>query len=61
MTPLNDLAFTTDAGQSDATQACKRVGEGPHTVRVVWLLVDQSGAVLTGTLDDWTLHVEING
>jgi hypothetical protein len=30
-------------------------------VRVVWLLVDQSGAVLTGTLDDWTLHVEING
>jgi hypothetical protein len=40
MTPLNDLAFTTDAGQSDATQSCKRVGEGPHTVRVVWLLVD---------------------
>lgn len=61
MPPVNDLAFTTDAGQADATQTCKRVGEGAHTVRVVWQLVDQGmNDVLTGTLDDWTLHVEIN-
>jgi hypothetical protein len=32
-----------------------------HRVWVEWLLVDQGpDEVLTGTLDDWTLHVEIN-
>jgi hypothetical protein len=65
MPPLNDLAFTTDVGQSDATQACHRVLAQDqvvtHRVWVEWLLVDQgSDEVLTGTLDDWTLHVEIN-
>jgi hypothetical protein len=61
MNPLNDLSFTTDAGQADATQACHRIGAGQHTLRVVWLLVDQgANNVLTGTLDDWTLHLEIN-
>jgi hypothetical protein len=61
MNPLNDLSFTTDAGQADATQACHRIGPGQHTLRVVWLLVDQgANDVLTGTLDDWTLHLEIN-
>lgn len=61
MPPVNDLAFTTDAGQADATQTCKRVGEGQHTVRVVWQLVDQDvNDVLTGTLDDWLLNIEIS-
>jgi len=66
MSPLNDLTFTTDAGQSNATQACHRVTSGDvavvHTVRVEWLLVDQDGNmnVDIGTLDDWAVHVEIN-
>jgi hypothetical protein len=65
MPPLNDLAFTTDVGQSDATQACHRLqaqGQAQmHQVWVEWLLVDQGpNQVLTGTLDDWTLHVQIN-
>jgi hypothetical protein len=65
MPPLNDLAFTTDIGQSDATQACHRVqpqdAVATHRVWVEWLLVDQdTDETLTGTLDDWTLHVEIN-
>jgi hypothetical protein len=58
--PANDLAFSTDAGQGDSTQVCKRVGPGNHTVRVFYELVDQGAAnVLTGTLDDQLLHVEI--
>lgn len=66
MNPLNDLTFTTDAGQSNATQACHRPAVDDaavaHIVRVEWLLVDQdaNNNVLTGTLDDWLLHVEIN-
>lgn len=66
MSPLNDLTFTTDAGEANATQACEKVSSGDaavaHTVRVEWLLVDQDGNnnVLTGTLDDWLLHVEVN-
>lgn len=62
MPPLNgDLMFTTDAGQANATQACRRVGRGQHTVRVVWRLVDQGAQnPLEGILDDWALHVEIN-
>jgi hypothetical protein len=61
MFPLNDLNFTTDAGHANAIEACRRVGEGNHVVTVEWFLFDQGAAsVLTGTLDDWTLHVEIN-
>ncbi len=63
----NDLSFTTGAGESDATQACKRVTSPAgaavaHTVSVQWLLVDQAAAsVLTCTLDDWTLNVQVSG
>lgn len=61
MPPVNDLSFTTDAGQADSTQVCKRVGPGNHTVRVTYRLVDQAGNnALTGTLDDQLLHVEIS-
>jgi hypothetical protein len=66
MTPLNDLSFTSGAGESNATQACRRVSApagaaAAHIVTVEWMLVDQAGAnVLTGVLDDWALHVEIN-
>lgn len=62
----NDLAFTTGAGESDATQACKRVSApaaagAAHTVSVQWMLVDQGMAsVLTGVLDDWTLNVQVS-
>lgn len=65
MPPLNDLAFSTDAGNADAAEACVRIPTADvamvHQVRVEWQLVD-TGAnnVLTGTLDDWVLHVEIN-
>ena len=62
MSSDNDLMFTTDVGQSNATQDCRRVGPGNHVVSVWWHLVDQAAAsVLTGTLDDWALTVEING
>jgi hypothetical protein len=58
--PSNDLAFTTDAGQGDSTQVCKRVGPGNHVVRAWYELVDQGGNnALTGTLDDQLLHVGI--
>jgi len=65
MMPDNDLTFTTDTGHANATETCKRLPAVgmvvAHTVTVQWLLVDQAAAsVLTGTLDDWTLHVEIN-
>jgi hypothetical protein len=61
MFPLDDLNFTTDAGHANAIEACKRVPAGAHTVTVEWFLFDQGvNNVLTGTLDDWTLHVEIN-
>src|SRR5262245_16947447 len=39
MAPLNDLTFTTVAGEANATAACKRVPAGNHTVEVQWLLV----------------------
>jgi len=59
--PLDDLIFTTDAGHANAIEGCRRVGPGNHVVTVQWLLVDQGAAsMLTGTLDDWTLHVEVN-
>jgi hypothetical protein len=65
MTPLNDLAFTTDLGHANATQACKRIAGTDaavvNSVRVEWLIVDQgANNVLTGTLDDWSLEVEIS-
>ncbi|MBV1850063.1 hypothetical protein [Catellatospora tritici] len=62
----NDLSFTTGAGESDATQACKRVSApaaaaAVYTVSVEWLIVDQgANNVLTGTLDDWTLNVQVS-
>ncbi|MFY1697035.1 MULTISPECIES: hypothetical protein [unclassified Solwaraspora] len=61
MPPDNDLMFTTDVGQSTATQACKRVGQGNHVVTVVWQVIDQAaGSVLTGTLDDYQLTVQLS-
>ncbi|BCJ74896.1 hypothetical protein CS0771_44400 [Catellatospora sp. IY07-71] len=62
----NDLTFTSGAGESGATQACKRVAApvfapAPHVVEVQWRLVDQAGAsMLTGILDDWTLSVQVS-
>ena len=39
--PPGAVAFTTDAGQSDALQACTIVsGPGPHVVTVEWRLFD---------------------
>jgi hypothetical protein len=61
MHPLNDLAFASWTYRADATQACKRVGPGNYVVTVVWQLVDQGAAsVLTGTLDDWELKVQLH-
>jgi len=65
MMPANDLTFTTDTGQANSTEACKRVAAAAvavtHTVTVEWMIVDQgANNALTGTIDDWTLHVEIN-
>lgn len=63
----NDVSFTSGAGESNATQACKRVsapagGAGVvHTVTVQWMLIDQAAAsMLTGVIDDYSLTVEIN-
>jgi hypothetical protein len=57
----NDLAFTTDSGHANAIEVCKRVGQGAHVLTVQWLLVDQGAAnVLTGDLDDWLFHTEVN-
>jgi hypothetical protein len=60
--PPGAIDFTTDAGQSDAVQACAVVaGPGPHVVSVDWRLVDfANNSALTGTLDSWVLHVEHN-
>jgi hypothetical protein len=65
MPPLNDLTFTTGAGESDAAQTCHRPqardNNVTHTVEVQYLIVDQDVVQnLTATIDDWTLHVEIN-
>ncbi|WP_148083774.1 hypothetical protein [Micromonospora sp. Llam0] len=61
MPPDNDLMFTTDIGQSNATQACRRVGPGNHVVSVVWQVVDQAAAnVLTGLIDDYQLTVQLS-
>jgi hypothetical protein len=60
--PPGAVAFTTDAGQSDAVQACTLVtGPGPHVVTVDWRLFDfGNNSNLTGTLNSWELHVERN-
>ncbi|WP_326557552.1 hypothetical protein [Micromonospora sp. NBC_01796] len=60
--PPGAVVFTTDAGQSDALQACAIVtGPGPHVVTVQWRLFDfASNSALTGTLRTWELHVEQN-
>ncbi|MDI6102200.1 hypothetical protein QLQ12_26640 [Actinoplanes sp. NEAU-A12] len=60
--PPGAVAFTTDAGQSDALQACTTVsGPGPHVVTVEWRLFDfANNSALTGTLNSWELHVEQN-
>jgi hypothetical protein len=56
---LSDQIFNTDVGQSNAVQACKRVGEGAHQVNVQYLLQDFAGMVaLTGQLDGKVLHVQ---
>jgi hypothetical protein len=61
MHPLNDLAFSSRAYRADATQACQRVGQGNHTVTVVWRLVDQDmNDVLTGVIDDWELKIQVH-
>jgi len=59
--PPGEVVFTTDAGQSDAVQACKLVGPGNHVVTVEWWLSD-TGAnnALTGTLNSYELHLEQN-
>jgi hypothetical protein len=61
MVTQTDLVFTSDPAQSNATQSCRRVGPGMHTVDVQWRLLDQAANdVLTGELRNWTLHVEIS-
>jgi hypothetical protein len=61
MAPLNDLMFTTVAGEANSAAACKRVGAGNHTVEVQWLIIDQQGNnVTTGDLDDWLFEVQIS-
>jgi hypothetical protein len=60
--PPGAVVFNTDAGQSDALQACTLVnGPGPHTVTVEWRLFDfAANSALTGTLGSWELHVQRN-
>jgi hypothetical protein len=60
--PPGAVVFNTDAGQSDALQACTLVsGPGPHVVTVQWRLIDfANNSALTGTLNSWGLHVERN-
>jgi hypothetical protein len=61
MHPDNDLAFSSQTYRADATQTCRRVGPGNHTVTVVWQLVDQGMAnMLTGTLDDYELKIQLH-
>jgi hypothetical protein len=61
MPPADNVIFTTDVGESNAAQACKRVPAGNHVVTVEWWLEDiNMNSVLTGTLNKWVLHLEIN-
>ncbi|GIE92369.1 hypothetical protein [Actinoplanes regularis] len=61
MAPLNDPTFTTGVGESNALQACRRLGPGNYTIGVRWRIVDlDANNVLTATMDDWMLSVEQN-
>jgi hypothetical protein len=61
MAPLNDPTFTTGVGESDALQACRRLGPGNYTIGVRWRIVDLDvGNALNATMDDWMLSVEQN-
>ena len=61
MAPLNDPTFTTGVGESNALQACRRLGPGNYTIGVRWRVVDLDVPnVLTATMDDWLLSVEQN-
>jgi hypothetical protein len=61
LAPLNDPTFTSDVGQANALQACRRLPAGNYTVGVRWRIVDVGMMnALTATLDDWLLHVEVN-
>lgn len=61
MEPADDVTFNTDAGQYDALEACGKVGEGAHTIRVLWRVSDVDfNNALTGTFETWSLHAEIN-
>jgi len=56
---VNDQIFNTDSPQSNAVQACKRVGMGNHTVRVEYWLQDLPAFVaLNGLLDGQALTVQ---
>ncbi len=65
MNPISDMTFTTDTGHANAMETCKRMPavnmNVAHLVSVEYLIVDQAAMQnLTGTIDDWTLHVEVN-
>lgn len=61
MDPLNDPTFTTGVGESNALQACRRLGPGNYTIGARWRIVDLGvNNQLTATLDDWMLSVEQN-
>jgi hypothetical protein len=61
MPPLNDPTFTTDVGQANALEACRRVPAGNYVVSVRWRIVDNAMMnALSATLEDWVLHVEVN-
>ncbi|MEU4214846.1 hypothetical protein [Actinoplanes sp. NPDC026623] len=61
MAPLNDPTFTTGVGESNALQACRRLGPGNYTIGARWRIVDLgANNQLTATLDDWMLSVEQN-
>ena len=65
MNPISDMTFTTDTGHANAMETCKRMPAVnmvvAHVVTVEYLIVDQAVMQnLTGTIDDWTLHVEVN-
>jgi hypothetical protein len=61
LAPLNGPTFTSDVGQANALQACRRLSAGTYTVGVRWRIVDVGMMnALTASLDDWVLHVEVN-
>jgi hypothetical protein len=65
MNPISDMTFTTDTGHANAMETCKRMPAAAmaiaHVLTVEYLIVDQAGMQnLTGTIDDWAFHVEVN-